>query len=54
MDWKVGLFLIPGVFLGGMLGSQLAHRIRSRYLRRVSAALLIALGAWQAISSWIP
>ncbi len=53
VDWKVGLLLIPGVFLGGMLGSQLAHRIRSRHLRRVSAGLLIALGAWQAVSSWV-
>ena len=53
VDWKIGLLLMPGVFLGGMLGSQLAHRIRSRHLRRVFAASLIALGAWQAVSSWV-
>ena len=52
VDWKVGLLLIPGVFLGGMLGSKWAQKLSPRRMRRVFAALLFALGAWQALSSW--
>jgi uncharacterized membrane protein YfcA len=53
VDWKVGLLLIPGVFLGGILGSKWAHKLSPPGMRRVFAALLFALGAWQAVSSWV-
>ncbi len=52
VNWKVGLLLVPGVFLGGLAGSRLAQKLTARRMRRVFAALLFALGAWQAISSW--
>jgi uncharacterized protein len=53
VDWKVGLLLMPGVFLGGMLGSRWAQWLSARHMRHVFAALLFILGAWQALSSWV-
>ncbi len=53
VDWKVGLLIMPGFFLGGMLGSKWAQKLSPRPMRRVFAVLLFILGAWQALSSWI-
>lgn len=50
VDLKTGFLLMPGVFLGGILGSHLAQRISPRSLRLVFAAFLFVLGAWQAAS----
>jgi len=52
VDMRVGLLLMPGVFLGGMIGSKLALRLSPRGMRQVFAALLFVLGAWQALSAW--
>jgi uncharacterized membrane protein YfcA len=52
VSWKTGLLLIPGVFLGGILGGILAERIKPRTMREVFAGILFALGAWQAFSAW--
>lgn len=52
VDWKVGLLLMPGVFLGGLLGSQVAQRLSPQRMRRVFAACLFVLGAWQVFSAW--
>jgi hypothetical protein len=52
VSWKTGLLLIPGVFLGGILGGMLAERIKPRTMREVFAGILFALGAWQAFSAW--
>jgi len=52
VSWKTGLLLIPGVFLGGILGGMLAKRIRPRSMREIFAGILFALGAWQAFSAW--
>jgi len=52
VSWKTGLLLIPGVFLGGILGGMLAERIKPRAMREVFAGILFALGAWQAFSAW--
>ena len=49
---NTGLQLMPGVFLGGMLGSHLAQRLSPRGMRRVFALLMFALGMWQAVSAW--
>lgn len=54
VDVRVGLLLMPGVFFGGMLGSKLALRLSPRSMRQVFAALLFALGAWQALAAWGP
>jgi uncharacterized membrane protein YfcA len=52
VSWKTGLLLIPGVFLGGILGGMLAKRIKPRAMREIFAGILFALGAWQAYSAW--
>ncbi len=51
-NWPVGLLLMPGVFLGGLLGSRLAQMLSPQRMRRVFAVLLFILGAWQAYSAW--
>jgi len=53
VNWNVGLLLLPGVFLGGILGSRLAQGLTPQRMRRVFAVLLFALGAWQAASAWM-
>jgi uncharacterized membrane protein YfcA len=52
VSWKVGLLLIPGVFLGGILGGRLAEKLEPQNMRQVFAGILFALGAWQAFSAW--
>lgn len=52
VDYRVGLLLMPGVFLGAMLGSQLAHKLSPRRMRRVFAVLLFLVGAFQVIHGW--
>jgi uncharacterized membrane protein YfcA len=52
VSWKTGLLLIPGVFLGGILGGKLVKRIEPLRMRQVFAGILFALGAWQAFAAW--
>jgi uncharacterized protein len=52
VSWRTGLLLIPGVFLGGILGGKLAERIEKHRMRQIFAGILFALGAWQAIGAW--
>ncbi len=52
VSWKTGLLLIPGVFVGGVLGSWLAKRLPPRRMRRVFAGLMFLLGVWQAAAAW--
>ena len=52
VDVKVGLLLIPGVFLGGLLGSKLAQGLTARRMRRVFAGSLFVLGFWEVLSAW--
>jgi len=51
VDWIFGLLLMPGVFLGGFLGSWLAQKLTPDRMRRAFAAILFALGAAQLIVS---
>src|SRR5580692_3923329 len=44
VSWRVGLLLIPGVFVGGILGGVLAKSLPPRRMRQVFAALLFLLG----------
>ena len=53
VSWKVGLLIMPGVLLGGLLGSRFAQKLSPRNMRRVFAVLLFVLGAWQAIAAWV-
>lgn|SRR5689334_18416834 len=50
--WWTGVLLIPGLFLGGILGAKIAKRIEPRRMRQVFAALLFLLGAWEVVGSW--
>jgi uncharacterized protein len=52
VSWKTGLLLIPGVFVGGILGGWLAKRLPPRRMRQVFAGLMLALGVWQAAEAW--
>lgn len=53
VEWKTGLLLMPGVFLGAMLGSNLAHKLSPRRMRRVFAVILFLLGGFQVIRAWV-
>jgi len=52
VSWRVGLLLIPGIFLGGIAGSRLAENMKPLRMRQVFAAAMFGLGAWQAIAAW--
>lgn len=52
VSWRTGLLLIPGVFLGGIVGGMLAEKLKPRLLRQVFAAVLLLFGVWQAFSAW--
>lgn len=52
VSWKTGLLLIPGVFLGGIIGGMLAEKIKPRSMRQVFAWVLVLLGTWQALDAW--
>jgi uncharacterized membrane protein YfcA len=52
VSWQAGLLLIPGVFLGGILGGRLARRLNPRHMRQVFAGLMLLLGAWQVFTAW--
>ncbi len=52
VSWKTGLLLIPGLFLGGFAGGKAATWIKPQRMRQVFAAMLFALGAWQALAAW--
>ena len=50
VDWRIGLLLIPGVFLGGIAGGKIAKGIPAAMMRRVFAALMFLFGVWQIFS----
>jgi uncharacterized membrane protein YfcA len=52
VSWKTGLLLIPGVFVGGILGGKLARQLNAARMRQVFAALMFLLGVWQLFSAW--
>ena len=53
VHWLAGVLLMPGVFLGAMAGSHLAQKLSPGRMRRVFAALLFLLGAWQVWNAWL-
>jgi hypothetical protein len=50
--WQTGFLLIPGVFIGGVLGGRAARRLHPVRMRLVFAALMLLLGFWQVLSAW--
>jgi uncharacterized membrane protein YfcA len=53
VDWRVGLLLMPGVFLGGVVGARLALRLAPRPMRMLFAALVFLLGAFELVDSLV-
>jgi len=52
VNWHTGVLLIPGVFLGGILGGMLARQLNPIRMRQVFAVLMFAMGIWQVFSAW--
>jgi hypothetical protein len=52
VSWRIGLLLIPGVFLGGIAGGILARKLPPQRMRQVFAGILFVLGGWQALAAW--
>jgi uncharacterized protein len=52
VDIRVGLLIIPGVFLGGILGGKLANAMSPHRMRAVFAIFLFLLGIWQIAVAW--
>ncbi|HTB92070.1 MAG TPA: sulfite exporter TauE/SafE family protein [Candidatus Sulfotelmatobacter sp.] len=52
VDLHTGVLLIPGVFVGGILGGMMARRLNPRRMGEVFAGLMFLLGVWQVFSAW--
>jgi uncharacterized membrane protein YfcA len=52
VDLHTGALLIPGVFIGGILGGMLTRRLNARRMAEVFAGLMFLLGGWQVFSAW--
>ena len=52
VNLRVGLLLMPGIFLGGIAGSRLAQMLSPRLMRSIFAVLLFVLGAAQVLLAW--
>jgi uncharacterized membrane protein YfcA len=53
VDWRVGLLLMPGVFLGGVAGARLALRLAPRPMRMLFASLVFLLGAFELVDALV-
>jgi uncharacterized membrane protein YfcA len=51
VDWKVGLLIMPGIFLGGLAGGRIALRLPAVTMRRVFALVLLPIAASQIIAA---
>ena len=52
VSWRTGLLLLPGLFVGGMLGGKMAERLEPGMMRKVFAAMMFGLGVWQIADAW--
>lgn len=52
VSWRAGWLLLPGIFIGGILGAKLAEWTNPRRMRQIFAGITFVLGAWQAVSAW--
>jgi uncharacterized protein len=51
VSWWTGTLLIPGLFVGGIIGAKIAKRMEPRRMRQVFAILMFVLGAWEAMGA---
>ncbi len=52
VDLHTGALLIPGVFIGGILGGMMARQLNARRMAEIFAGLMFLLGGWQVFSAW--
>ena len=52
VSWRTGVLLIPGIFVGGIVGGRLARKLQPRRMRQVFAGILFVLGGWQGLAAW--
>jgi uncharacterized protein len=52
VDLHTGVLLIPGVFVGGIVGGMMARKLNPRRMAEVFAGLMFLLGGWQVFSAW--
>jgi uncharacterized protein len=52
VDVRVGLLIVPGVFLGGILGGKVANVLSPHRMRATFAVFLFLLGVWQIVAAW--
>ena len=52
VSWQTGFLLLPGLFVGGILGGMLAKRLKPNVMRKVFATTMFALGVWQIAGAW--
>ena len=48
VSWFTGILLVPGLFVGGILGARIAKRLEPKRMRQVFAILMFLLGVWEA------
>ena len=53
VNLKVGLLMIPGIFLGGLAGGKLAVMLPPKQMRLAFAAFVFVLGVSQVIFAWM-
>ena len=53
VDIRVGLLVIPGIFVGGWLGGKLANALSAKKMRVTFAFFLFVLGVWQVAYAWL-
>jgi uncharacterized membrane protein YfcA len=51
VSWLTGVLLIPGLFVGGIIGAKIAKSMEPRRMRQVFAILMFILGAWEAMGA---
>lgn len=51
VSWFTGILLVPGLFVGGLLGARIARRIEPKRMRQVFAILMFLLGTWEAAAA---
>jgi|SRR5579871_902173 uncharacterized membrane protein YfcA len=52
VSWLAGILLVPGLFVGGIIGAKIAKRMEPRRMRQVFAVLMFLLGAWEAMGAF--
>jgi uncharacterized membrane protein YfcA len=50
---RIGLLVMPGIFLGGVLGSKLALKLSPFRMRQAFAIFLAFIGLWQIYYFWL-